>query len=129
MRKNAAKSGASISAIDAGGFILNLDGKEYRLDFSVYPWFEYCSIREMLDVRSDAYGVYWDEAGIELERKSLEKPEEYPLKMPIDKWFEERRRKAASILGRMITPEKSRASRLNGRKGGRPRRKAAVTLS
>ena len=48
-------------------------------------------------------------------------------KYQIDKWFEERRRKAASILGGMITPEKSRASRLNGRKGGRPRRKAAVT--
>ena len=85
MRKNAAKNGASISAIDANGFILNLDGKEYRLDFRVYPWFEYCSIREMLNVRSDAYGVYWEEAGIELERKSLEKPEEYPLKMALDK--------------------------------------------
>ena len=90
MRKNAAKNGASISAIDANGFILNLDGKEYRLDFSVYPWFEYCSIREMLNVRSDAYGVYWEEAGIELERKSLEKPEEYPLKMALDKLSDEK---------------------------------------
>lgn len=128
MKANVLINGASISAIDAGGFTLNLDGKQYRMSFSNYPWFEYCSIHEILNVRSDAYGVYWDDAGIELERGSVEHPEAYPLKMSLDKWLEERRRKAVAVLGSMITPAKVKASRLNGRKSGRPRKDATVPV-
>lgn len=54
MKANVLINGASISAIDAGGFTLNLNGKQYRMSFSNYPWFEYCSIHEILNVRSDA---------------------------------------------------------------------------
>jgi len=119
MSVNAETNGVSISDVDKLGFMLNCDGKEYRLDFNVYPWFEYCTIREILSVRADQWGVYWDEAGIELERETLGHPENYPLKVSVDKWLEARRRKAAAVLGRAITPKKSAASRLNGCKGGR----------
>ena len=46
----------------------------------------------------------------------------------IDKWLEERRRKAVAVLGSMITPAKVKASRLNGRKSGRPRKDATVPV-
>jgi len=122
MNANAERNGVSISDVDHLGFMLNCDGKAYRLDFSMYPWFEYCTIRELLNVRADQWGVYWDDAGIELERETLEHPESYPLKVSVDKWLEERRRKAAAVLGHTITPKKSAASRANGHKGGRPRK-------
>ena len=129
MNTHAGKNGVSISDIDSLGFTLNCDGKAYRFDFSVYPWFEYCTIRELLNVRADQWGIYWDDAGIELERETLEHPESYPLKVSVDKWLEERRRKAAVILGQTITAKKSAASRANGAKGGRPRKNKKMLIT
>lgn len=129
MNANAKINGVNISDVDNFGITLNCDGRKYRLNFSHYPWFEYCTIREILNVRADRWGVYWDDAGIELERESFEHPESYPLKVSIDKWLEERRRKAAAVLGRTITPKKSAASRANGHKGGRPRKKKSALIT
>ena len=53
-----------------------------------------------------------------------------PSKKTAEKWQTEKvplpRKNAASILGGAVTPRKQEASRINGKKGGRPRKSPAV---
>lgn len=132
MKQNATKNGMTMKenkflSADATGFNIMANGVEYRLNFTDCPWFEYCTIAEMADFRADQWGVYWDAAEVDLSIESLQHPEKFPVKYSVDRWLEKRRRKAASILGRMTSLRKAAACRRNGKAGGRPKKAADAT--
>ena len=41
------------------GIAILVNGKEYFLRYVDFPWFEYCSARELRDMTADRWGVYW----------------------------------------------------------------------
>ncbi len=104
-------------------------GESFRLPFSRYPWFEYCTIRELEQVQCDGMALEWPEAMIDLELDLLRHPEREGTITPVEKWLkvrDELRRRAAlrehaRKAGSATTPRKAAASRANGSKGGRPR--------
>ena len=102
------------------GIAVVVNGKEYFLRFTDFPWFEYCSTAELRDVTSDRWGVYWNSVDIDLSMESIENPERFPEKISVAAWLKARQRNAARMLGSIKSAKKAAASRENGTKGGRP---------
>ena len=105
------------------GMAVLVKGKEFFLRYTDFPWFEYCEIRELRDVTADRWGVYWNAIGIDLPIEALEHPEQFPEKISVESWLKARSRSAARIMGQVKSVRKAAASRRNGLKGGRPRKK------
>jgi hypothetical protein len=69
-----------VENISKHGFWLFINGKEYFLAFSDYPWFKNARINEILDVKLlHGAHLYWEKLDIDLELESLDYPEKYPL--------------------------------------------------
>nr|DAG83143.1 MAG TPA: Protein of unknown function (DUF2442) [Caudoviricetes sp.] len=111
------------------GIAILVNGKEYFLRYTDFPWFEYCTAMELRDMTADRWGVYWNSLDIDLSIESLEEPERFPEKISVEAWLRARNRKAAQTLGNIRTAKKAIASRQNGTKGGRPRKKNALALA
>lgn len=103
---------------------VKLDEKEYKLPFSQYPWFEYCTIKEISSVYYDGTGLCWDDAGIDLEIEMIKNPDKAINIISLEKWIEIRKKtysiETGKIGGSSKSKAKIRASRLNGKIGGRP---------
>jgi hypothetical protein len=57
------------------------DGKEYFVDYERYPEFKNATISQILNVkRLDPSQFHWEDLEVDLDIRSLERPEEYPLK-------------------------------------------------
>ena len=110
------------------GIAVLVNGKEYFLRYADFPWFEYCSAVELRDLTADRWGVYWNSLGIDLSIESLEEPERFPEKIPVEAWLRARNCRAAQTLGGIRSAKKAAASRHNGAKGGRPRKKKVSAL-
>ena len=123
---NASKNGTNTSKVNyitSQGFYLSVNDKEYYLSFEEYPYFKQVPVEDIFNVEIDEYGdLRWDKYDIDLCEEILQSPETYPLKMKI----------TASEMGRKgghsRTTRKRRASRLNGKLGGRPKKKEKVEV-
>jgi hypothetical protein len=111
------------------GMAIVVNGKEYFLRYTDFPWFEYCSVAELRKITSDRWGVYWDLVDIDLSIESIENPEHFPEKISVAAWLKARQRNAARLLGGIKSAKKAAASRENGSKGGRPRKSVTPSVA
>lgn len=70
--------------------------KVYTFDFARYPYFEYCTIKELESVVFDGEGFWWPEADISISRDALENPARYPNKVSLEWWLKNRAKKASA---------------------------------
>ena len=80
------KSGNSISkaevlSISPHGVWLYVQGKEHLLSYDQFPWFKNAKVSEVYKVEL-LHGHYlrWEDLDVDLEIRSLENLEQYPLK-------------------------------------------------
>ena len=48
-----------VGTTDEGMAVL-VNGRDFFLRYADFPWFEYCGAKELRDVTSDRWGVYWN---------------------------------------------------------------------
>ncbi|MCD6326387.1 DUF2442 domain-containing protein [bacterium] len=78
--------GASISAIEvthinARGFWLFIDGREYYLPYSDFPWFADATVRQICHIERNLRDQFhWPDLDVDLTLDMIESPEKYPLK-------------------------------------------------
>jgi hypothetical protein len=77
--------GTSISEVEvlnisAHGLWLYVNGKEYFLPYTQYPWFRDARVNAVLNVQLlHENHLYWPDLDVDLDIDSLEHPEDYPL--------------------------------------------------
>jgi len=74
-------SEVEVTNISSHGFWLWLAGKELFLPFSEFPWFADVAVAKITHVEwlSEDH-LYWPDLDIDLSVRSIEHPEEFPLK-------------------------------------------------
>ena len=73
-------SDAEVVQIDAHGFWVNIQEKEYFLPFTDFPWFKNARVSEILELQLlHETHLYWPSLDIDLSLDSLDAPERYPL--------------------------------------------------
>jgi hypothetical protein len=69
-----------VTNISAHGFWILLNGNEYFLAYSNFPWFKKATIDEIFDVHLiNEQHLYWKKMDVDLELASITNPENYPL--------------------------------------------------
>jgi hypothetical protein len=69
-----------VTNISTFGFWLFIKDKEYFLPFKYFPWFAKFKIEDIIDVKLlHNKHLYWEKLDIDLDIKSIEHPEKYPL--------------------------------------------------
>ena len=80
-QRGAATSRAEVTNISAQGFWLLLGQRELFISFNEFPWFKEPSVTKISRVEwPSADHLYWPELDIDLSVRSIEHPEEFPLK-------------------------------------------------
>jgi hypothetical protein len=69
-----------VTNIDAFGFWLLLDDKEYFLSHEEFPWFRKATVEQILNVEQPQEGhLHWPELDVDLGLDSLDDPASFPL--------------------------------------------------
>ncbi len=69
-----------ITNVSPFGIWVLANGNEFFIDYRDYPSFDGASIKNIADVEVDCLGnLHWPQLDIDIERDSLENPENYPL--------------------------------------------------
>ena len=77
----ASTSDIEVTNITKHGFWLWLAGRELFLPFAEFPWFENASVARITNVEWPSPDhLYWPDLDVDLSVRSIEHPEEFPLK-------------------------------------------------
>ena len=73
-------SGVEVVQLTPFGLWLSLDGREFFLNHTDFPWFQQAPVGAVWKVERDRSGnLHWPDLDVDLERESLEDTESYPL--------------------------------------------------
>jgi len=132
---NVSENGTNVSArvVELARDFMLVDhcGKIYRIDFNRFPYFRSCFLSELYNVQASAEGLHWPDADIDLEVEYIENPPSETSEVDLDWWKAQRKRilsRLGTVGGSVRSPRKAAASRHNGARGGRPRKKKSVAL-
>lgn len=84
------RRGKNISAtevvhISPFGVWLDVQGKEYFLSYSQYPWFRNATVKQIHRVElNHGHHLYWPDLDVDLELDALVHPQMYPLVSTVD---------------------------------------------
>jgi hypothetical protein len=74
-------SEVEVTNISRHGFWLLLGGRELFVSFAEFPWFAEAPVSKIMNVEWPAADhLYWPALDIDLSVRSIEHPEEFPLK-------------------------------------------------
>ena len=130
--KNGTNVSASVVKLARGHMLVDHCGKIYRIDFDRYPYFRSCFLSELYNVQAGAAGLHWPDADIDLELAYIENPPSETSEVDLDWWKAQRKRilsRLGTIGGSVKSPRKAAASRHNGAKGGKPRKKKGLVTA
>ena len=132
---NVSENGTNVSArvveLARDFMLVDYCGKIYRIDFDRFPYFRSCFLSELYNVQASAEGLHWPDADIDLEVENIENPPSETSEVDLDWWKAQRKRilsRLGTVGGSVRSPRKAAASRHNGARGGRPRKKKSVAL-
>jgi hypothetical protein len=73
--------GGEVTNISTDGFWVRLGRRELFVSFAEFPWFANASVAKITAVQWPSEDhLYWPELDIDLSVRSIERPEEFPLK-------------------------------------------------
>jgi hypothetical protein len=73
-------SEVEVTNISQHGFWLLVNGKEYFIPFSSFPWFKDARVSEISDVVPvNGKHLYWEKLDIDLTIDMIQNPDNYPL--------------------------------------------------
>jgi hypothetical protein len=76
----AANNRIEVTCISRYGLILYLNGKEYYLPYSKFPWFKDAKIEEIFQVEIKGKDrIRWEALDVDLNLSIIENPDKYPL--------------------------------------------------
>jgi len=80
-QRGSATSNVEVTNISPHGFWILLGERELYVSFAEFPWFSDASVAKIARVeRPSADHLYWPELDIDLSVRSIERPQEFPLK-------------------------------------------------
>jgi hypothetical protein len=69
-----------VTNISVHGFWLLMNGNEYFLDYTNFPWFKKATIEEICEVKfENEKHLRWKMLDIDLDLLSIQNPKEFPL--------------------------------------------------
>ena len=120
------KQSAEVEMITSEGLLIMVEGRPYFVAFADFPFLAALPAKEVFDVVYCGHGhIRWEEADIDLNTEILRNPDAYPVSFQGD--VHEAAARLGKVGGAKKTVRKAAASRVNGRKGGRPRKTADST--
>lgn len=71
---------AEVLNISPHGFWLMAKGREYFMDFDLFPWFRRAAVEDICSVElMHQDHLYWPKLDVDLDLDRIEHPEKYPL--------------------------------------------------